>query len=67
MSKFFVKHGERCPWWAGLVASDWARHGCWIAPIPLNLILRPLWLIYCWCQSPWRESPHERQREGRTL
>lgn len=58
-SKFFRAYHERSLWWVGVVMKDYERCGTWYAPIPFNLILRPLWLIYLWARFPFMDSTIE--------
>lgn len=35
---WFVREGDMAPVWSGLVYRDFWRHGCWVAPIGLNIM-----------------------------
>ena len=64
--KLFLCPGEMAPWWAGLWYRDWARNGTWVLPVPLNLVMRPLTLVWWWVCWPFSDSlAEERRRYGK--
>lgn len=51
-----VAYGCQSPWWHGYVRHDAWRAEILTAPIPLSLVLRAAYLLWCWLRYPWREN-----------
>lgn len=57
-----IGYTERAPFWYGLVRHDLPTMSVILAPIPLNIPLRALWLVYRWLSSPFVDGVHEHPR-----
>lgn len=60
MIRKLIWQGQKFPRGYGMAWLDYRRNAAVCYPIPLNVVMRAVYLVWVWCLCPWGVTERER-------